>query len=126
MSLTLASWLFQHFDFGYITSLEPSTRPPKNAAAYITMENRVILGDDIAEDVRTPNVHERTQPYLTLLTTPRLYMLAAMSLNLWILLVIVRQKDLSLRSLLTFRMAGHIFGCWPVHHRICRRHGNCG
>jgi len=88
-SLTLASWLFQHLNFGNIASLEPPTHPPKNAVACIDMENRVVLGGDIAKDVR---VRARLQPNSTLITTPRLYMLAAMSLNLWILLVIVRQK----------------------------------
>ena len=34
----------------------------------------------------------RTRIYVILIMTPRLYMLAAMTLNLWILIVIVRQK----------------------------------
>ena len=53
------------------------------------MENRVVLGYDIPQDVR---VYERSRRHLILIVTPRLYMLAAMSLNLWILLVIVRQE----------------------------------
>lgn len=91
MSLILSLWIFQHFNFGYIAPLEPPTDPPENTATYIDMENRVVLGGHITEDVR---VREQTQPHFILIITPRLYMLAAMSLNLWILTVIVRQKSL--------------------------------
>ena len=42
----------QHANFGHITPLEPPADPPKNAAASIDMENRVVLGGNIAEDVR--------------------------------------------------------------------------
>lgn len=63
VSLILTSWLFQCSDIGSITSLEPSTDPQKNTAAYSGMENRVVLGGDITKDVRV-HVHTRTQPRL--------------------------------------------------------------
>ena len=81
--------LFQHFDSGYITSLEPSTRLPGDTVACINMENHVVLASDVPEDVR---VYWQSHPHLILIMTLRLYMLAAMSLNLWILIVIVRQQ----------------------------------
>ena len=52
MSLILALWPFQYSDSGYIAPLEPPADPPQNAAACVDMENNVVLGSDITEDVR--------------------------------------------------------------------------
>ena len=57
----LPLWLFQHPDSGHNTSLEPPTHFPRNAVACIDMENRIVLGGDITEDVR---VYERSHPHL--------------------------------------------------------------
>ena len=47
----------QHLNFGNIAPLEPSTRPPENSTACINLENGVVLGGDIREDVRVKNDH---------------------------------------------------------------------
>ena len=52
-------------------------------------------------------------------------MLAAMSLNLWILTVIVRRNAQNFDILLMFR-TGHVLGCWPVHHRTRGKPSTCG
>ena len=36
-------------------SLEPSARPPKNSTAGVDLENHVVLGGDVREDVRIGN-----------------------------------------------------------------------
>lgn len=71
------------------------------------------------------SMSDRTHIYLILIMTPRLYMLAAMTLNLWILIVIVRQKGPRFDPPLTFH-AGHVPGPRPVHHRIYRNSGVYG
>ena len=111
----------QCLNFRDIASLEPSTRTPKNPTAFIDLEDRLVLGGDIGEDVRVVNGCTKNHSYRS-----RQALYACSHVAELVDLDSHRTSDVNALPFLLMFRTGHVSGRWPVHHRTYRNSGNYG